>query len=1120
MANWKQGALAVAGAAIGTVLTMNPMGAMMGASIGLAIGGALFPSASKTQREKPAELSMQTSQYGIPVSVVYGSNQISGNLIWYGNFKPHKVKQKGGKGGIGGGGGGSYTYTVSMAWGLCIGEAGVIKGWAGNSVLDPSTYTVYDGTQTSPDPHIQSILTTQGKTRFPTWKNLCYVVLQDYDLGSSPYIPQFRWEVVRQMDVEIEEIAEFEYVNKFGVEGIEDYEFFWPTFLAVDDTKLYIVDSDINRVKVFNKTYPFEFIQAFGSPSPNFPYSSVDGEFSVPMGITLDDDYIYVLDAGNYRIQIFDKEDCSFVGKFTPGVGEGSWEYTLYGIDVDDDYIYFTGGDPDVCAVQIHSKIAPYSFIDSFGGPRGTGNGEFEFALDVKVDDNFIYVTEVPKTMDKVNNYRLQIFNKSDYSWVDSLVGESDAYPDELIGSDSIAVTDKYLIMTQNIVEDRAILIFDKNPPYELKQKYVIEIGTGDGEFGDINGYGMMYFLCADDNYVYISDSAFYRIQVFSIYKETTTETYTTDVPPPAIIRDILTNDFYGMGIDDSTYIDDASFIETSSYCDTNDALISLAFIQQTSLLDVLQYIISHHNGYITYYNGKIYHKQLRMDNVSQDSSNSITNADYVKGSDLPVTIAKQGGKDYKNKINIEFLNRSKDYVVGTVPAEDISDIDIYGLKEDSIRMEGFKTSDRAAWAAWKILKKSLFSPVQYSFKLGIKKLGILPGNVYYLTDSDLGITNQPIRITSMSENKGVIEIEAEEEALANYNPIDSTGDPTDPPGPPDLGGDPGSVIRPILIELPAQYSPTQISLIALYSESGESSWYGASLYRSTLPDGSYEYFNTTIQSGITGVVTDVGISGNTAYITVVLDSDDTLSSAIDFNDLYTTVNKNLAMIKTAGGKEIFIRYQTVTLIAANTWKLEGIIYDTTGFPSWNTHGIIVVGDEIYFYDVIPFTVVTKPELVGRTMYAKIASMNFVGAEEDLATVSAISRVIAGLTNKPLPPYGILVNGISLNPDTTVVTASGDIVIEWKSRNRKNEGEYARDRTDTINDDADFKEFELEIYNGVTLLRTATTISKSYSYTTALQISDGAASPIGVKLRQLSIAGYVSDDYTFTITIV
>jgi len=101
------------------------------------MGGRTTISSSETRIEA---LKLQSSAQGVTIPVVYGVNQISGNLIWYGDFKavPHTTSQSAGKGG-----GGvtsestTYTYSASVMMGLCHGQMnGVPRIWRGKKLYN------------------------------------------------------------------------------------------------------------------------------------------------------------------------------------------------------------------------------------------------------------------------------------------------------------------------------------------------------------------------------------------------------------------------------------------------------------------------------------------------------------------------------------------------------------------------------------------------------------------------------------------------------------------------------------------------------------------------------------------------------------------------------------------------------------------------------------------------------------------------------------------------------------------------------------------------------------------------------------------------------------------------
>ena len=93
----------------------------------------------------------QTSIYGRPIAIVYGRSILTGNVLWFGDWKANPVKQSGGKfgsgKGSGGGKGGSgqqYTYQSAIQIGLCEGPVnGLGDIWKDkiHFVLNQSTET-------------------------------------------------------------------------------------------------------------------------------------------------------------------------------------------------------------------------------------------------------------------------------------------------------------------------------------------------------------------------------------------------------------------------------------------------------------------------------------------------------------------------------------------------------------------------------------------------------------------------------------------------------------------------------------------------------------------------------------------------------------------------------------------------------------------------------------------------------------------------------------------------------------------------------------------------------------------------------------------------------------------
>lgn len=199
------------GAAVGYVVSgFNPAGAYWGWTIGVAVGTVLFPPEGIDQvGPQLGDKGVQTSTYGAPIPVVYGTIRTAGNIIWATDIveKTHVDK-------VGGKGGPSvtsttFTYYGNIAVGICEGEAELLRIWAnGKLIYDISgiavvdiqkpgvEFTFYNGSETQlPDPLIESV---EGIGQVPAHRGLCYIVFDELPLADyGNGIPQLTFEVTR-----------------------------------------------------------------------------------------------------------------------------------------------------------------------------------------------------------------------------------------------------------------------------------------------------------------------------------------------------------------------------------------------------------------------------------------------------------------------------------------------------------------------------------------------------------------------------------------------------------------------------------------------------------------------------------------------------------------------------------------------------------------------------------------------------------------------------------------------------------------------------------------------------------------------------------------------------------
>jgi hypothetical protein len=176
------------------------IGGPTGAQIGWMVGSSAQASKQKIEQPSVGDLRIQTAQYGVAIPYVIGKQRISGNIIWASEKKVYKIETRTGKGG--GPTVVSNGYKQDLAILLCKGPIiGVSRVWANNKLIidgrneeKPLVGNLYLGTSTQvADPTIEA---AEGAGFVPAYRGLAYIVLQDFDLGTTGVLPNFSFEVL------------------------------------------------------------------------------------------------------------------------------------------------------------------------------------------------------------------------------------------------------------------------------------------------------------------------------------------------------------------------------------------------------------------------------------------------------------------------------------------------------------------------------------------------------------------------------------------------------------------------------------------------------------------------------------------------------------------------------------------------------------------------------------------------------------------------------------------------------------------------------------------------------------------------------------------------------------
>jgi hypothetical protein len=156
-----------------------------------------FGGGGKKVKPQYTGLQMQTASSTQALYIMWGANRVAPNLIWYGDFKSHKKKQKAGKGG---GSATTYTYSASVIMALCDGGNDgihdvrtVYRDNDSNTTYQAMGFSLFKGTMPQAG---WGYLHSKHPDQYRTYPGVAYLAIANYDLGSSASLPNHSFEVL------------------------------------------------------------------------------------------------------------------------------------------------------------------------------------------------------------------------------------------------------------------------------------------------------------------------------------------------------------------------------------------------------------------------------------------------------------------------------------------------------------------------------------------------------------------------------------------------------------------------------------------------------------------------------------------------------------------------------------------------------------------------------------------------------------------------------------------------------------------------------------------------------------------------------------------------------------
>ena len=236
------------------------------------------------------------------------------------------------------------------------------------------------------------------------------------------------------------------------------------------------------------------------------------------------------------------------------------------------------------------------------------------------------------------------------------------------------------------------------------------------------------------------------------------------DADPSAVVTDFFTNGRYGVPSWAPGLLGDLT--QYQDYCLAAGLLVSPVIDAQRSASEFLTELLRATNSTCVWSEGVLkfipygdtalsgHGKTYAPNNTP---AYSLGDDDYIPQADGddPLTIDIQDQSDAYNVIQLEYLDRTNQYNMAIALASDAANVAQYGMRRkgpDTVHC--ICDPNVAAISSQLYLQRTLYIRQQFRFTLGWQFALLEPGDILELTDSGLGLTACPVRITQIEDDQ------------------------------------------------------------------------------------------------------------------------------------------------------------------------------------------------------------------------------------------------------------------------------------------------------------------------------------------------------------------------------
>jgi streptogramin lyase len=288
-----------------------------------------------------------------------------------------------------------------------------------------------------------------------------------------------------------------------GVPGPGNDQFYEPEHIAIYADQLYVADSMNQRIQIFDITSPISPTYVATIGETGVPGDDND-HFACPNGVSFDTTYIYIADACNNRIQIFDRATRIYFATVGTGEGQGDYEFVL-----PTDVVVDSAGNlyvADYNNLRVQQFDPAWAYVRTYGTtgvPYLTDAYHYNIPLvSTDAEDNILITEEWGHRLVKLDP-------DGNFLWSFGVPGVAGGDNDHLSSPSRVAADSSGNIYVPDRWSCRVQIITSAGV---YSDTIGTGCGTGDYEFSSPAGVAI-----GSNGLLYVADSDNQRVQIFDI---------------------------------------------------------------------------------------------------------------------------------------------------------------------------------------------------------------------------------------------------------------------------------------------------------------------------------------------------------------------------------------------------------------------------------------------------------------------------------------------------------------------------------------------------------------------------------------------------------------------------